>query len=79
MQNLNLVIQHQKTKTRKKHHWKKLDKRMIKLISAILLLLGSMLMLATGIGIVSSKYLIAAGLGCYIVSVYLDGIFSKTT
>ncbi len=46
-------------------------------ISIILLLLGSMLMLIKGFGFISSKYAIVAGVVCFIVSMFLEGIFKK--
>ena len=46
-------------------------------IQIILLLLGSILMLTAGLGFISSKYAIVAGVVCFIVSMFLEGIFKK--
>ena len=46
-------------------------------ISVILLLLGSVLMLARGFGLTLSKYAFFAGVGCVIISAFID-IILKT-
>ena len=51
----------------------------IGVVSIILLLLGSVLMLVAGIGLISSKYAIFAGVVCFITSVFIERIFKKTT
>jgi membrane protein YdbS with pleckstrin-like domain len=51
--------------------------QMTNAIQIILLLLGSILMLITGFCFISSKYAIFAGVVCFIVSVFTEGIFRK--
>jgi hypothetical protein len=51
--------------------------QMTNAIQIILLLLGSILMLVTGFGFISSKYAILTGVVCFIVSVFTDEIFRK--
>jgi hypothetical protein len=46
-------------------------------ISIILLLLGAVLMLARGFGFILSKYAFFAGLGCVIISAFIDVILKK--
>ncbi len=46
-------------------------------ISIILLLLGAVLMLARGFGLILSKYAFFAGVGCVIISVFIDVILKK--
>jgi hypothetical protein len=47
-------------------------------ISIILLLLGSILMLAIGLGLISSNYVLVAVLVCFISSVlFIDGVLKK--
>ena len=43
----------------------------------ILLLLGSVLMLAKGFGLLLSKYAFFAGVGCVIISVFIEVILKK--
>ena len=56
-----------------------MSQQKISFISIILLLLGSILMLVLGFGLISSKLAIVAGVVCFITSVFIDGIFKKTT
>jgi len=51
----------------------------ISAISIILILLGSILMLAAGLGFTSSNNAIFAGVVCFIVSTFIEGIFKKKT
>ena len=51
--------------------------QMTNAIQIILLLLGSILMLVTGFGFISSKYAIFAGVVCFIVSVFTEERFRK--
>jgi len=46
-------------------------------VSTILLLLGSVLMLAKGFGLLLSKYAFFAGVGCVIISVFIEVILKK--
>ena len=46
-------------------------------ISIILLLLGSILLLTAGLGFISSKLVIAAGVVCFIIFVFIDVILKK--
>jgi hypothetical protein len=43
------------------------------------MLLGSILMLAAGLGFTSSNNAIFAGVACFIVSAFIEGIFKKKT
>ena len=54
-----------------------MSKQTISAISIILLLLGSILLLATGSGLISSKYPIVAGLVCLIAFVFIEVISQK--
>ena len=49
------------------------------IISIILLLMGSILMLTVGFGLISSKYVIVAGVVCFLIYVLvnLSGISKK--
>ena len=49
----------------------------ISAIPIILMLLGSILMLAAGLGFISSNNAIFAGVACFIVSAFIEGIFKK--
>lgn len=51
----------------------------ISAIPIILMLLGSILMLAAGFGFISSNNAIFAGVACFIVSVFIERIFKKKT
>jgi len=57
----------------------KMREQMISAIPIILLLLGSMLMLAAGLGFISSNNAIFAGVLCFIVCAFIEGIFKKKT
>jgi hypothetical protein len=57
----------------------KMREQMISAIPIILLLLGSMLMLAAGLGFISSNNAIFAGVVCFIVCAFIEGIFKKKT
>jgi len=49
----------------------------ISAIPIILMLLGSILMLAAGLGFISSNNAIFAGVVCFIVSAFIEGILRK--
>ena len=49
----------------------------ISAIPIILMLLGSILMLAAGLGFISSNNAIFAGVACFIVSAFIERIFKK--
>ena len=49
----------------------------ISAIPIILMLLGSILMLAAGLGFISSNNAIFAGVVCFIVSAFIEGILKK--
>ena len=51
-----------------------MSKQTINAISIIPLLIGSLLMLAKGFGLISSKYLVVAGLACFAVFVFIEVI-----
>ena len=51
----------------------------ISAIPIILVLLGSILMLAAGLGFISSNNAIVAGVVCFIVSAFIEKIFKKKT
>ena len=51
----------------------------ISAIPIILMLLGSILILATGLGFISSNNAIFAGVACCIASAFIEGIFKKKT
>jgi len=51
----------------------------ISAIPIILMLLGSILMLAAGLGFISSNNAIFAGVTCFIASAFIEGIFKKKT
>ena len=51
--------------------------QMTNAIQVILLLLGSILMLGTGLGFTSSKYAFFTGIVCLMVSVFTEGKFRK--
>jgi uncharacterized membrane protein len=53
--------------------------QVISAIPIILLLLGSILMLAAGLGFISSNNAIFAGVVCFIVCAFIEGIFKKKT
>jgi uncharacterized membrane protein len=57
----------------------KMREQMISAIPIILLLLGSILMLAVGLGFISSNNAIFAGVACFIVCAFIEGIFKKKT
>ncbi|MCP4610347.1 MAG: hypothetical protein GY845_16675 [Planctomycetes bacterium] len=54
-----------------------MSKQTISAISIIPLLLGSILMLATGFGFISSKYSFVAGLACFVVFAFTESISGK--
>ena len=54
-----------------------MNRQTINAISIIPLSLGSVLMLATGFGLISSRYLIAAGLASFVVFVFIEVISGK--
>jgi hypothetical protein len=56
-----------------------MHEQMISAIPIILMLLGSILMLAAGFGFISSNNAIFAGVVCFIVSAFIEGIFKKKT
>ena len=56
-----------------------MSKHTISAISIIPLLLGSILMLAIGFGLTSSKYPVFTGVVCFIVSAFIEGKLKKTT
>ena len=55
----------------------KMFQKTISFISIIILLIGSLLMLAGGLGFISSHIVIFAGVGCVIISAFIDIILKK--
>jgi hypothetical protein len=55
-----------------------MSEKIFSAISIILLLLGTILMLATGIGLTSSNDAIHAGAVCLVASVFVERILKKT-
>lgn len=51
-----------------------MSKQTISAISIIPLLLGSILLLSAGTGLISVKYPLVAGLVCFIVFAFIEGV-----
>lgn len=56
----------------------KMSEQAIDAVSAVPLLLGSVLMLAAGFGVTSSNLVIPAGVVCFAAAVLIKRIFKKT-
>jgi hypothetical protein len=54
-----------------------MSKHIIDIFSIVPLSLGSIIMLASGSGFISSRYAIVAGLLCFIFSALIEGVFKK--
>jgi hypothetical protein len=54
-----------------------MSEQLIDVISIIPLLFGSLLMLASGAGFISSRYSLLAGLLCFLLYGLIEGIFKR--
>lgn len=54
-----------------------MSEQLIDVISIIPLSFGSLLMLASGSGFISSRYFLLAGLLCFLLYALIEGIFKK--